>query len=96
MANLTDADIDARILGMIEAWVVKFGLNPSLERRVAENATRIADARIRDEWQSLLGTPWPQLRERLRDKSERGNELRQNAPFYGILTDAERVSFFQR
>ncbi len=90
----THADIDARILRMLEACAQKIDRDPSLLDRVADNSSRIANQRIRQEWLSLVNMPWPELRSVLLDPSERGKQLRQNAPFGGILTEDERMSFF--
>ena len=90
----THADIDARILRMLEACAEKIDRDPSLLDRIADNASRIANDRIRNEWISLVSLPWPELRSTLLERDERGNQLRQNAPFHGILTEDERMSFF--
>jgi hypothetical protein len=90
----THDDIDARILRMLESCAQKIDREPSLLIRIADNASRIANPRIRREWLSLVKMPWPELRIRLLETSERGKQMRQNAPFYGILKEDERLGFF--
>jgi excisionase family DNA binding protein len=48
-----------------------------------------------DEWQRLLDGPMPQLLTALTSRSPHGRELRQNTPFAGVLSDAERVSVLE-
>ncbi|MEN8115182.1 MAG: helix-turn-helix domain-containing protein [Actinomycetota bacterium] len=43
-----------------------------------------------DEWERLLDGPIEDLLAALTSRSPRGRDLRQNSPFAGILTDAER------
>ncbi len=47
------------------------------------------------EWMSILQRPWPEIRSILLDDSEEGNRLRQNDPFCGILTPAERWEIYR-
>jgi len=92
---ITHAQIDRRLLRLVHACVKKIDRNPGLLDRVAGSVTRIPNPQIRSQWTSLLRLPWSELRVRLLDGSEWGSELRQNAPFGGILTNAERRRIFQ-
>ncbi len=42
------------------------------------------------EWFSILESPWVEIRAALLDPGERGNRLRQNSPFCGVLSSRER------
>jgi len=90
----THEDIDARIYKIIAACAFKIDRDASLLALARSNASRIADARIRAQWLTLLEKPWPALRETLLDRSSSGDQLRQNAPFGGILSETERMSYF--
>ena len=91
---ITHEDIDVRIYKMVEACAGKIDSDVSLLTLVRRNKSRIADERFKAQWFSLLERPWPALRELLLNRSCVGDQLRQNAPFGGILTEAERMSFF--
>ena len=91
---ITHDDIDVRIRKMVEACVEKIDQDVSLLALVRSNISRIPDERIKAKWVSLLEKPWPALRELLLDQSPSGNQLRQNAPLGGILTEIERMSFY--
>lgn len=90
----THADIDARILGMLEACAYKIDRDPTLLTTVRENVSRLADGRIKSEWTALLTLSWAELRPLLLERSQQGDQLRQNAPFGGILSEDERMNFF--
>jgi hypothetical protein len=92
---ITHQQIDARLLGMVRRCVEKIDADRMLLAQVAANVGRIADPRIRSDWLRLLELPWPELRERLLAATEAGSQLRQNAPLGGLLTNAERLKFFQ-
>jgi excisionase family DNA binding protein len=47
-----------------------------------------------DEWEHLLNGPIDDLLAMLVSPSPKGRELRQNSPFAGLLTEAERVKVF--
>ena len=79
---------------MLDACAQKIDREPLLLNRIADNASRISSAPIREEWKSLLKLPRADLRVVLLERSERGSQLRQNAPFFGILTEDERMRFF--
>jgi hypothetical protein len=48
-----------------------------------------------NEWTDIMQRPWPEIRSILRDDSEEGRRLRQNDPFCGILTPAERSEIYR-
>jgi hypothetical protein len=91
----THADIDRRILGMIRLCVEKIEADRRLLARVWDNAERIADPRIRNEWRKLQSLPWAELKAKLLAETPDGDQLRQNAPFGGLLTNRERLRFFR-
>jgi hypothetical protein len=39
----------------------------------------------------MLASPLPELRRALLDESQEGDDLRQNSPFAGLVSEAERV-----
>jgi hypothetical protein len=94
-AMLTHADIDRRILGMIRLCVEKIEADPRLLARVWDNAERITDPRIRHEWRKFQALPWTELKAKLLAETPDGDQLRQNAPFGGLLSNRERLRFFR-
>ncbi|MFL5833960.1 MAG: hypothetical protein ACJ76B_08260 [Solirubrobacterales bacterium] len=48
------------------------------------------DPRYAEAWEGLLQGPLPGVRRILEDESERARDLRQNSPFAGVLSEAER------
>jgi hypothetical protein len=49
------------------------------------------DPRYADGWERMLASPLPELRRALLDESQEGDDLRQNSPFAGLVSEAERV-----
>lgn len=92
---ITHQQIDERLRAMVGHCVEKIDADPALLTRLAENTTRIADQRIRNQWLGLLNLPWSQLREQLLAQTDHACALRQNAPFGGLLSNAERIRFFK-
>jgi excisionase family DNA binding protein len=54
--------------------------------------TRGASRRWLDEWERLLSGPVDRVLDVLTSRTPRARELRQNSPFAGVLTEAERRS----
>jgi len=48
------------------------------------------DARYADQWEEVLRRPLPEIRDVLSEDSEWASDLRQNSPFAGMLSEAER------
>jgi len=92
---LTHATIDDRLHRLVAACVAKIDADASLLHRVRAAAERQPNPRIRAEWEALLALPWPELRARLLEESDRGQSLRQNAPLGGLLSPAERMAIFR-
>jgi hypothetical protein len=92
---LTHADIDNRILRMIRLCAEKIEQDNRLLALVWRNAERIADPRIRAEWLAFRELPWADLKDKLLAPGPDADQLRQNAPFGGILSNRERIGFFQ-
>ena len=53
------------------------------------------DPRYADRWDDLLGRPLPEIREALVDDSQAADDLRQNSPFAGMLSEPERRRIMQ-
>jgi hypothetical protein len=87
--------IDARLLRLTEAVVLRIDTQPDLRARMRENVSRWSNVRMRAKWAMLLELPWSQLRGRLLEKTEAGAALRQNAPLGGILAATERTRIMQ-
>jgi excisionase family DNA binding protein len=49
-----------------------------------------------EEWDRLLGGPVDAVLEALTSRTPRARELRQNSPFAGVLTEAERANVLSR
>ena len=95
MKPITHREIDRRIHAMVVLCVDKIDADAALLKKVLDNATRIADPRIRNEWLRLLTLPWVQVREELLARTAAADQLRQNAPLGGLLSNAERFQFFK-
>ena len=48
------------------------------------------DDRYADDWEQVLGESMPRIRRIIGEDSQRGRDLRQNSPFAGMLSEAER------
>lgn len=48
------------------------------------------DERYADRWERLLERPLPEIRRALVDESQEADDLRQNSPFAGLLSEPER------
>jgi hypothetical protein len=78
---------------LARAVAAKVDRDPSLLDAVRDWAlTRDEPAYL--EWQRILEQEWPEVRQALLDPGEEGKRRRQSSPFVGILTPAERWSFF--
>lgn len=49
------------------------------------------DERYADRWEQLLKRPLPEIRHALSDESQEADDLRQNSPFAGVLSEPERL-----
>lgn len=81
-----------RIVAKIDADPQRLGLEHA--KRVCR---RWMDRGIEpaSEWSSILRLPWDEVRGILLDESDEGQRLRQNDPFCGILTPAERWEIYR-
>lgn len=91
----THGQIDRRSLRLAKAVVDKLeatDFRVGVRRAQAINRRwREQDAsRLHADWAVLLQGDWPEIRAALLDESERGDQLRQNNPFCGILAPRER------
>ena len=48
------------------------------------------DERYAEQWEQVLRRPMTEVRRTIGEDSERGRDLRQNLPFAGMLSEAER------
>jgi hypothetical protein len=48
------------------------------------------DERYAEQWEQVLREPIPEVRRVIAEDSQRGRDLRQNSPFAGMLSEAER------
>ena len=93
---LTHRVLEARSLAMHCLAARKVARNPKLlkavRRTLATWRARYACAvpRALDEWQLILGRPWPEIAAFMTDPGERATRLRQSTPFAGVLTARER------
>lgn len=77
----------------------KLALNPdAVLRRARRNLARLREVHSRgnvqmqfDRWQTLLDGPIDSLLDFLVSRSPKAVEMRQNSPFAGVLTEAERT-----
>lgn len=96
----THQDIDRRSLEMARQIVAKIDADP--QRAGLERARQVCRRWVEKgnvparEWLTLLDRPWEQVRSILLDESEEGQRLRQNDPFCGILTPAERWAIYRQ
>lgn len=50
----------------------------------------LVDERYADRWEQLLARPLPEIRRALTEESQAADDLRQNSPFAGVLSEPER------
>ncbi|HVT44290.1 MAG TPA: hypothetical protein VMT00_07860 [Thermoanaerobaculia bacterium] len=89
--------IDRRSLEIARRIVARVDADPAwLEhaRRVCARWVERGNRPAR-EWMGILERPWPEIRRILIEDSEEGRRLRQNDPFCGILTPAERWDIYK-
>lgn len=91
--------IDRRSLAMARRIVAKIDADPRHEglehaRRVCARWVERGNVPAR-EWLAILRRPWPEIRAILLHDSEESRRLRQNDPFCGILTPAERWDIYR-
>lgn len=91
-----------RSLRLAYAIAGKLAQNPGLIEVARENLARMRERHTRGrpaqwlgEWQALLDGPLDELLLTLTSPAPRARELRQNSPFAGVLTDAERAAVLQ-
>ena len=88
--------IEARSLAMHCLAAQKVARNPVLlrdvRRTLAAWRSRYTNEvpRALDEWQAILGRPWPEIAAFITDPGERATRLRQSTPFAGVLSARER------
>jgi hypothetical protein len=91
--------IDRRSLEMARQIVAKIDADP--QREGLEHAKRVCARWVERgnvparEWIAILQRPWPDIRGILLEDSEESRRLRQNDPFCGILTPAERWEIYR-
>ena len=95
----THDDIDRRSLAMARRIAAKIDGDPGREglvhaRQVCARWVEKGNVPAK-EWMAILQRPWPEIRSILLDDSEEGKRLRQNDPFCGILTPAERWEIYR-
>jgi hypothetical protein len=70
-----------------------------LKRPMVDDALRLLwkwreqgriDERYADQWEQVLREPIPDVRSIISEDTQRGRDLRQNSPFAGMLSEAER------
>jgi hypothetical protein len=89
--------IDRRSLEMARRIVAKIDADPrGLEhaRQVCVRWVERGNVPAR-EWLGILERPWSEVRRILLEDSEESRRLRQNDPFCGILTPAERWEIYR-
>jgi hypothetical protein len=96
----THQHIDARSLAMARAIVERIDLDPARAGLEKARATcrRWLEQRSTPavrEWMEILQGPWEEIRLVLLTESERGNSLRQNDPFCGVLSPQERWAIYR-
>lgn len=98
----THAFLDARSLALHQRIAEKLREHPALLQVAQDNLDRwrsTLDPRSRpamDEWQAVLQRGLESTVALMLDESERGIQLRQSAPFAGVLSHQERWAFFEQ
>jgi hypothetical protein len=94
---------DHRGGGHDRAWARSLAYHRAVSRRLrrpmVEEARHVLfrwreegriDARYADRWEQLLNRPVPEIRRALLDEGPEADDLRQNSPFAGLLSETER------
>jgi ketopantoate reductase len=87
--------IDRRGLALAQAIVAKLerdGVEAGVERARSVNRRwrEMNSSSLHEDWADLLEQEWNLIKEKLLSETDRGDALRQNNPFCGILTHQER------
>lgn len=98
-----DDDVDSRLdphrRSELRSLAYHRALARRLRRSMADEALTVVrkwresgriHPRYADEWERILIQPVPEIRKALRDDSQQARDLRQNSPFAGVLSEAER------
>jgi hypothetical protein len=93
----THEAIDNRSLTMARRIAAKIDRDPDGLEHAREVCARwVEQGNVpAKEWMAILQRPRPEIRSILLDDSEEGRRLRQNDPFCGILTPAERWEIYR-
>jgi hypothetical protein len=93
----THQSIDNRSLTMARRIAAKIDHDPDGLEHAREVCARwVEQGNVpAKEWMAILQRPWPEIRSILLDDSDEGKRLRQNDPFCGILTPAERWEIYR-
>lgn len=92
--------LDARSLALHCLVAQRISADPALLEIARDNLRRWralrpeAPPRYLDEWDRILGKPWPAIAAFITSFSERAIRLRQSSPFAGVLTPAERARVY--
>lgn len=93
------AEGDRHRLAQLRSLAYHRALARRLRRQMVDDARHVLwewrergviDPRYADEWESVLDRPVREIRRVLTSDDPRAHDLRQNSPFAGLLTEAER------
>ena len=93
------ADTDRHTLALRRSLAYHRALSPRLRRAMVEDARHVLwewreqgviDSRYADEWEKLLNMPIAEIRRVLSSDESHADDLRQNSPFAGRLSEPER------
>lgn len=93
--------IDRRGLAFARAIVDKLERTNRIEagvekaRAVNQRWRDMGTSSLHEAWADILQQDWSTIKNALLDESQRGDALRQNNPFCGILTNQERWSIIK-
>jgi hypothetical protein len=91
--------VDQRSLELHRAIAQKLRTHPELLEIARDNLERWSQTAAHStpylgEWSRILDRPLPEILELIVEESEHMTAMRQNAPFAGILTPAERWAIY--
>src|ERR1044072_2817010 len=94
-----DEDTDPHRRSELRGLAYHRALAPRLRRPMIDEAARKIsrwqeegriDPRYAEKWRQVLAKPVPEIRRLISTDDTRGNDLRQNSPFAGLLSEPER------
>ena len=104
VADAVDDDVEGHGRADLRSLAYHRALARGLRRGMVDDARHVLwkwrdqgriDTRYAEQWEDVLSRPVADIRRILTEDTQRGRDLRQNSPFAGMLSEAERRRILQ-